>query len=186
MFPVNFLPQLTERLVLRRFTDLDLDRFFSYRQDSQVARFQSWSMLPYHEAQSFIQEMQIAVMGVPGEWFQIAIAHKQSNLLLGDIGMQIYTENPAIVEIGFTLAREEQGKGYAQEAVQALVCSLFELGCINQIVGITDMRNEPSINLLRRLGMNLVRSDEVEFKGELCIEQTFELKSEDWLLHKAG
>ena len=55
-----------------------------------------------------------------------------------DLRMQIYTENPAIVEIGFTLAREEQGKGYAQEAVQALVCSIFELGYINQIVGITE------------------------------------------------
>ncbi len=41
------------------------------------------------------------------------------------------------------------------------------------------MRNEPSVNLLRRLGMNLVRSDEVEFKGELCIEQTFELGRKD-------
>nr|WP_279308329.1 GNAT family N-acetyltransferase [Nodosilinea sp. FACHB-131] len=186
MFPVNFLPQSTERLVLRRFADLDLDNFLSYRQDYQVARFQSWSMLPYSEAKSFIKEMQTAVMGIPGEWFQIAIARKQSNLLLGDIGIQIYTENPAVVEIGFTLAREEQGKGYAQEAVQALVCSIFELGYISQIVGITDMRNEPSINLLRRLGMHLVRSDEVEFKGELCIEQTFELRREDWLLHKAG
>ena len=186
MFPVSFLPQSTERLILRRFTDPDLNKFLSYRQDTQVARFQSWSMLSYSEAQSFISEMQIAVMGIPGEWFQIAIAHKESNLLLGDMGMQIYTKNPTIVEIGFTLGREEQGKGYAREAVQSLIYSLFELGNINKIVGITDMRNEPSVNLLRRLGMNLVRSDEVEFKGELCIEQTFELERKDWLLRKVG
>ncbi len=30
--------------------------------------------------------------------------------------------------------------------------------------------------------MNLVRSDEVKFRGELCIEQIFELEKEDWAL----
>jgi RimJ/RimL family protein N-acetyltransferase len=181
-FPVSFLPQIAQRLTLRRFAHSDLARFLAYRHDPQIARFQGWSMLSYNEAQSFISEMRTVEIGILGEWFQIAIAHKQSNLLLGDIGMKIYAENPTIVEIGFTLGRKEQGKGYAQEAVQALINSLFEFGNIDKIVGITDMRNQPSVNLLIRLGMNLVRSDEVEFKGELCIEQTFEIGRKDWLL----
>jgi RimJ/RimL family protein N-acetyltransferase len=113
LFSESFLPQATERLILRRFIDLDLERFLAYRQDPQVARFQGWSMLSNAEAKLFINEMQTAVIGIPGEWFQIAIAHKQSNLLLGDIGMQIYAENPTIVEIGFTLSRVAPGKGYA-------------------------------------------------------------------------
>jgi len=174
-FPVSFLPQIVQRLTLRRFAHSDLARFLAYRHDPQIARFQGWSMLSYNEAQSFISEMRTAEIGILGEWFQIAIAHKQSNLLLGDIGMQIYTENPTTVEIGFTLGREEQGKGYAQEAVQALIDSLFELRTINKIICVTDKLNEPSVKLIRRLGLNLVRSDQVEFKGKLCIEQTFEL-----------
>ncbi len=179
MFSERFLPQVTERLILRRFVDLDMERFLAYRQDPQVARFQGWSMLSDTEAKLFINEMQTAVVGIPGEWFQIAIAHQQSNLLLGDIGMQVYLENPTIVELGFTLRYEAQGQGYAQEAIQALINSLFQLGTISKIVGISDNRNEPSIRLLKRLGMNLVRSEEVEFKGELCIEQTFELAKEE-------
>ncbi len=186
MFSESFLPQATERLILRRFIDLDLDKFLAYRQDPQVARFQSWSMLSDAEAQSFINEMQTAAIGIPGEWFQIAIAHKQSNLLLGDIGMQVHLKNSTIVEIGFTLGREDQGKGYAQETMQALIDALFQLRTISRIIGITDMRNEPSVRLLKRLGMSLVRSDEVEFRGELCIEQVFELEKEDWLLREVG
>jgi RimJ/RimL family protein N-acetyltransferase len=182
LFPVSFLPQLTKRLILRRFIDLDLDRFLSYRQDIQVARFQSWSILSYTEAQSFISEMHTEEIGKPGEWFQIAIAHKQSNLLIGDIGIQVYTEYPTTVEIGFTLNRQEQGKGYGREAVCALIRSLFESGNINKIVAITDIRNEPSVHLLRWLGMRLSYSEEVEFKGEWCVEQTFELDQKDWLL----
>lgn len=179
MFPQSFFPRSTQQLILRRFIDQDLERFLDYRQDPQVARFQGWSGFSHSEAQSFIREMHTAEIGKLGEWFQIAIAQKQSNLLLGDIGMLIYAEDPTVVEIGFTLSRNEQGKGYAKEAVQALIDSLFALGSIHKIVGITDTRNEPSIKLLKRLGMNLVRSDEVEFKGKICIEQTFELDRKD-------
>jgi RimJ/RimL family protein N-acetyltransferase len=184
LFSESFLPQATERLILRRFIDLDIERFLAYRQDSQVARFQGWSMPTDAEAQSFINDMQTTAIGIPGEWFQIAIAHKRSNLLIGDLGMQLNAENPTIVEIGFTLNRQEQGKGYAREAVQALIHSLFELENIIKIVAITDSRNESSVHLLRRLGMNLLRLDEVEFKAESCVEQTFELDLKDFFSTK--
>jgi RimJ/RimL family protein N-acetyltransferase len=182
LFPVDFLPKSTERLVLRRFVDLDLEQFLAYRQDPQVARFQGWSMLSDAEGQSFINEMQTSAIGIPGEWFQIAIAHKQSNLLIGDIGVQVDTGDLTTVEIGFTLNCQEQGKGYAREAVSALIHLLFKLESINKIVAVTDSRNESSIRLLKRLGMRFSNSVEVEFKGEWCAEQTFELDQKDWLL----
>lgn len=174
MFSERFLPQATERLILRRFIDLDLERFLAYRQDLQAARFQGWSMFSDAEAKFFINEMQTAAIGIPGEWVQIAIAHKQTNLLIGDIGIQVYTGDITTVEVGFTLNRQEQGKGYAREALSALIHSLFNLGSINKIVAITDSRNESSIRLLKRLGMRLSNSVKVEFKGEWCVEQTFE------------
>jgi hypothetical protein len=47
-----------------------------------VARFQSWSALSKSQAKAFMREMQTAEIGEPGEWFQIAIAHQQSNQLI--------------------------------------------------------------------------------------------------------
>jgi RimJ/RimL family protein N-acetyltransferase len=175
MIPANFLPQFTERLILRRFIDNDLEPFLIYRQDLEVARFQGWSIPSRHEALSFIQEVQTAELGSLGEWFQIAIAHRHSNILLGDIGIQIYAEAPTTVEIGFTITPLEQNKGYATEAVTTLIEKLFEIERINKVIGITDIRNVASANLLRRLGMHLEKSDSVEFRGEICIEQTFAL-----------
>lgn len=182
-FPAHFLPQQTERLTLRRFTEVDLDRFLAYRHDPVVAQFQSWSMLSENEAIAFIHEMSAAPIGIPGEWFQIAIALQSSNQLIGDIGIQVSEHDTTTVEIGFTLHREEHGKGYAKEAIQALIHSLFELVTITKVIGITDSRNHPSINLLTRLGMKLISSEEIVFRNELCVEQTFELKKEDWLLY---
>jgi RimJ/RimL family protein N-acetyltransferase len=147
-FPEHFLPQQTERLMLRRFTEADLDCFLAYRHDPVVARFQSWSMLSEDEAIAFIHEMSTAPIGIPREWFQIAIALQASNRLIGDIGIQVSDHDTTTVEVGFTLHREEQGEGYAREAVQALINSLFGRKYITKIIGITDSRNHPSINLL--------------------------------------
>ena len=183
-FPEHFLPQQTERLMLRRFTEADLDRFLAYRHDPVVARFQSWSMLSEDEAVAFIHEMSTTPIGIPGEWFQIAIALQSSNQLIGDIGIQVSEHDTTAVEIGFTLHRKEQGQGYAKEAMLELLHSLFELENITKVIGIADSRNHPSINLLTRLGMNLVNSEEIVFRNELCVEQTFELSKQDWLYNQ--
>lgn len=57
MFSESFLPQVTERLIPRRFIGLNLERFVAYRQDPQVTRFQVWSTVSYAEAQSLIKEI---------------------------------------------------------------------------------------------------------------------------------
>ncbi|WP_338441647.1 GNAT family N-acetyltransferase [Synechococcus elongatus IITB4] len=177
MFPADFLPQLSERLILRRFIAQDLERFVGYRQDPRISRFQGWSQFSNEDGQSFINEMQIAKIGIPGEWFQIAIAHKESNQLIGDIGVLIYEDDPTTIEIGFTLSYGDQKKGYAREALITLTKSLFKLSSIKKIVAVTDIRNERSVNLLRYLGMQLSYEQKTIFKGESCIEQVFKLEN---------
>ncbi len=172
--PPTFLPLRSPRLILRRFAAVDLDRFFAYRSDPDVERYQGWGAQTRDGALSFIEGNQSAAFGVPGEWFQIAVADKQSDALLGDIGLHVNGTEPTTVELGFTLARGVQGKGYAREAASTLIDALFATDAITKIVCIADARNEPSLKLLQRLGMMHVRSDEVEFKGEPCVEHTFE------------
>src|SRR6185436_6218384 len=95
LFPIH-----SSRLTLRRFQAKDLLAFVAYRSDPEVARFQSWSSLNEAEARDFIREQQQAQFGVPGEWFQIAIAQQQTDALLGDIGVCIKGDDPTSAEIG--------------------------------------------------------------------------------------
>lgn len=174
---MTFLPQLlprtTKRLLLRRFQENDLEPLVAYRNDPEVARYQGWTMLTPDEARLFIWEMQRAELGVPGVWFQVAIAARGTNRLLGDIGFCVSADKPTEMEIGFTLAANAQGHGYAREAVQAWLTHVFRLTPIRKIFAITDQRNTPSRRLLQALGMEMVATDEREFKGELCIEETY-------------
>lgn len=179
-FPPELLPHSTPRLVLRRFDDTDLQPFVAYRNDPEVARYQSWSMLAPTDAQRFIREMKSARIGEPGEWFQIAIAERRTNRLLGDIGMCVDVERPTHMELGFTLALTAQGQGYAREAVQAWIARTFQHTAITTILGITDSRNMPSRKLLQALGMQWVRTDEGELKGEACLEETYVVTAAHW------
>jgi RimJ/RimL family protein N-acetyltransferase len=122
MGDVAFTALTTERLVLRRFRPQDLNAFVAYRSKPDVARYQSWEV-PYRprQARQFLQELQAIHPDTPGEWFQFAVALRDTDRLIGDCGTHVRAEDSRQAEIGFTLAPEHQGYGYATEAVRRLL-----------------------------------------------------------------
>jgi len=57
------------------------------------------------------------------------------------------------VEIGITLARGFQGRGFATEALRAVLGYLFSTLGKHRVFGSVDPRNAPSLALLERVGM---------------------------------
>src|ERR671917_1185015 len=78
----------SERLILRRFEDSDLIPFVAYRNDPEVARYQSWVSCDEQEAKVLIREMGSARIGVPGEWFGFAIESNETGTLIGDCALR--------------------------------------------------------------------------------------------------
>ena len=153
----------------------DLAAFQSYRRDPEVGRYQGWSALDDAGAAAFIAGMAAAAIGVPGEWFQVAVADKSTGVLVGDIGIGFDEERAGIAEIGFSMAPAVQRRGLGTEAVQAALALLFDAGKVDVVEGITDARNMPSIRLLERVGMRLVRTQQALFKGEMCTEHVYSM-----------
>jgi len=174
------LPRTTDRLVLRRFAADDLAPFQSYRCDPEVGRYQGWSRMDDASAAAFIANMAAARIGVPGEWFQIAVADRPTGVLVGDIRIGFDRKRTGVAEIGFSMAPAAQGRGLGSEAVRAALTLLFDLGKVEIIEGITDARNVPSIRLLERVGMRIDRSRETLFKGEMCTEHVYSLTHGQW------
>ena len=83
----------------------------------------------------------------------IAIALKGADDLIGDCALKVARGDARQAEIGFTLSRTYQGKGYAAETVSRLLDWAFGELDLHRVVAITDQRNEPSSRLLERLGM---------------------------------
>ena len=173
----------SERLVLRRFRDSDLELFVNYRNDPEVARYQSWASFDEREARAFIREMASGQPGVPGDWFQFAIESKEAGGLVGDCALQVDGQEPYRAELGFTLAREHQGKGLASEAVSRLLDYAFGTLDLHRIFAIADCRNEPSWRLLERVGLRREGHflESIWFKGEWSDEYLYAVLEDEWL-----
>jgi len=177
----------SERLWIRRFEDSDLAPFMAYRNDPEVARYQSWDSCDEQEARAFIREIGSTQPGVPGEWFQFAIASKETGDLIGDCALRVDEHEPYRAEIGFTLARESQGRGFASEAVSRLLDYAFDTLGLHRVVAIADCRNAPSVALLERLGLRREGHfvENVWFKGGWADEYLYAVLKDEWL-HKRG
>jgi len=82
-------------------------------------------------------------INVSGTWFQLAIIKKATNQLIGDIGIHFLTSNSknGQVEIGYTLNKTFQGKGYAIEAISAVIDYLFNTLNKHRIIASIDPIN---------------------------------------------
>lgn len=146
------LPWSTERLVLRRFRGPDLPALLAYRNDPLVARYQSWDSVTEEVGAAIVATHAVRPLGVPDAGLQIAIERTDGGVLIGDCYLQVDRSEPRQAEIGYTLARDEQGNGYATEAVSCLLDHVFPDLDLHRVVALVDCENERSIALLERLG----------------------------------
>ena len=176
----------TARLRLRRFTEADLRAFVAYRNDPEVARYQSWESMTEDEARAFIAGQRIAQPGAPGSWFQFAITLKGCDALIGDCMLHVgdvdSQRSHLQGEIGYTLARDQQGQGYATEAIRAVLAYAFETLALHRVTATADCRNTPSYRLLERLGMRREGHfpQHAWYKGEWCDEYLYAMLRSEW------
>jgi len=170
------------RLVLRRFRADDIATFVRYRADTDVARFQSWENFTAEDGDRFYDWVRTQHPDIPGEWFQVAVALRDGDAMIGDCGLHALAEPADEVEIGFTLAPGHQGHGYASEAVACLLDYVLGRLGKSRATAITDVRNARSIAVLERLGFVRDASPRglVIFKGEPCAEYVYRLHRADW------
>jgi aminoglycoside 6'-N-acetyltransferase len=138
-------------LVLRYLTPADAEAFFAYRSDPAVSAMQGWVPASRAEADVFVG----SVAGVPfarrGTWSQLGIVESGNDAVIGDVG--VYVDASGVVaEIGYTIAPGFQRRGYATEAVRAILAELEAACGIRCFIARTDPRNVASIALLTRLG----------------------------------
>jgi len=173
----------TERLILRNIELKDIDSFLEYRNDPEVAKYQSWEpKLNRTDVNDFIKELQSHKLGEAGKWNQIVWVLKDTMIHIGDCALKIQDDNKQ-AEIGFTLSQKNQGKGYAFEAVSAFINYLFENFNLHRIFAITDCRNKSAIKLLKKIGMRQEGHfiENIFFKGAWGDEFLFAILQKEWL-----
>lgn len=145
-----------QRVLLRRFRGDDAAALAAYRSDPETARYQSWlAPFPLELAHDQVAEFARDEPGVPDTAFQYAIELIATPGLIGDV--MLGTErDPRLTNIGFTLAPDQRGHGYATEAVGLILDHILAPGSpVHRVEARIDPRNTASSALLVRLGFTL-------------------------------
>ena len=140
----------TNRLVIRMLEMKDKDAFFKYRILPEVYKYQSWIPKDIREIEHFIEKNNLIYLNTANTWMQLAVC-LQDDKIIGDIGIH-FLEDGYQVEIGYTIAPDYQGKGYAYEAVTAVIGYIFSVLAKHRITASVDPDNTNSIKLLEKLG----------------------------------
>jgi RimJ/RimL family protein N-acetyltransferase len=143
----------TDRLILRRWQPRDVEPFVSLNADPRVMEFFP-AVLSRSESEAMILGMERGLdkQGA-GLW---ATELKENKDFIGFIGLSVpgyaLPFSPC-VEIGWRLAFDYWGNGYAQEGARAALAFGFEKLHLKEIVSFTTAGNLRSRRVMERIGM---------------------------------
>jgi len=148
----------TKRLRLRGWKDSDTEPFITLNADPEVMRFFEAPLTPQQTCASIERiKKHFTVEG----FGLFAVEAKADGKFIGFVGLARPTFEASFtpcVEIGWRLAKEYWGQGYAPEAAQRALLFGFEECNLAEIVSMTAAVNKPSIRVMEKIGM--LRSDD--------------------------
>lgn len=121
----------TERLILRRYREGDLQDLYEYLSDPEVVKYEPYRNMNLEEVREELKE-------------RVASGEMIGNVYLGKREFHV-------LELGYVFNRKFWGCGYAGESCRALMQKAFSEG-IHRIYAECDPENENSWKLLQRLG----------------------------------
>lgn len=178
-------PILTSRLLIRLVQQADLDALFAMHTDTETTRY--------------VPHMHWATRADADVWFASALERRQKQMgvqcviaeratshageiVIGTAVLFNFEQVSGLAEIGYLLAREHWGNGYAVEAVSAFVDFAFSTLNLRRLEATVDTRNAGSNQLLQRLGFTRegVMRERWLAAGELQDINLFALLKREW------
>lgn len=159
----------TSRLRLRDFELGDYEAVHAFAADLAVVSHVEWGPNTPQETQAFLQEARASAGVSPRRRYALAVVvQADGEMLIGSIELQVVSVEHHRGEIGYVLARESWGHGYATEATGRLLAFGFnELG-LHKISATCDPENRASVAVLTKNGMRQegVLRDHIYVRGQ--------------------
>ncbi len=155
----------SERLLLRQFGEHDLDDYARITADPEVMRYVGGAALSREEAwRSLSYLLGHWKMRGFGLW---AAEEKKTGELIGRIGLYQPEGWPSL-EIGWLVARQRWGEGFATEGGAAAMRHAQERLAPKRLISVIEPPNTASIRVAEKLGERFLRRTELGGK-EVCI-----------------
>lgn len=138
----------TQRLLLRNIAPKDADIMFDYRNNEICAKYQRDQTKDYKGIVALVEKRMHDVVSVNAP-FMVAVALKDTDEMIGEI---VVMPNDGTISMGYTFSYKHHRKGYAFEALSALVDMLHERYPAWDFICFTEVNNIASMALLKKLG----------------------------------
>lgn len=164
----------TPRLILRALQPSDLDDLYEYASDPEIDEYVPWEHYNNIEEarenlNEFLEDYEKHGLGAWG------IEHRTERKLIGIINLSRPHPINRRVEMGYTISRAYWGKGYATDAVQAVIQFGFEKMNLVRIEAVVLPENLASTRVLEKSGL--------QFEGVLHSYQVWRNKPRDLLMY---
>lgn len=139
----------TDRLILRKFTENDMDALFSIYKDEEVNTYLPWFPLKsLEETRTFFKE-NYARSYQQAKGYRYAVCLKTDNVPIGYVHVCMDDS----YDFGYGLRKEFWHKGIVSEAAKAVLEQLKK-DRFRYVTATHDIKNSRSGKVMRRLGMN--------------------------------
>src|SRR5690242_491587 len=117
--------RITSRLVLREFVPEDWPAVLAYQSQPEYLRYYHWTERAPADVQEFVQMHIDNQHEEPRHCYQLGITLPETGELIGNCGLRL--EHPGAHEgdIGYELAPQHWGNGFATEAARSMLALGF-------------------------------------------------------------
>ena len=149
----------TERLILRKFTENDLEAFYQIYSDEEVNLFLPWFPLKNREEAKLFYESRYGTKYREPDAYHYAVCLKKDNIPIGYVNVSMDDS----FDFGYGLRKKFWHLGIVTEAGEAVIRRLRMDG-IPYITATHDVNNPRSGAVMRRLGMKYQYSYEEQWQ----------------------
>ena len=138
----------TARLLLRNVAAKDAEIMYDYRNNEICARYQRGQVKDLDGIVALVERRKDDAVSVDAP-FMVAVALKDTDEMVGEI---VVMPNDGTISLGYTFSYRHHHKGYAFEALTALIDLLHARYPQWDFISFTEPENTPSMALLKKLG----------------------------------
>jgi RimJ/RimL family protein N-acetyltransferase len=177
-------PVRTERLLIRAEREDDVDDIHAYRGREDVCLYLPFTPRTRDEVAEkvAIWSQQLTIADETSFW-QLAVERlEEPGRVIGDVFFSLRSIENETAEIGWITNPDYARRGYATEAVSALLRIAFEEIQVHRVFAQLDPRNVASIALCKRLGLREEACfvEDVWFKGEWADTGVYGMLAREW------
>jgi RimJ/RimL family protein N-acetyltransferase len=168
----------TERLILRGWRGDDFEPYARFVADPEVMLYLSGT--PIGRADAWRNLALVAGHWTLRGYGMWAVERKSDGALVGRVGLWNPETWPGL-EVGWTLAREFWGHGYATEAARAALGFGFATQPVDRMLSVIDPDHAASQRVAARLGETRGESRTIEYQGKAFTVDIWSITRADWL-----